>query len=113
MMGCRAITRRELSLGFGAIALLAIAVFWAPSGLTEAVVYLLPALLLVPVLLARRYPGERALLACIGQRRRRRTRSGVRVALPSPRPRAVVPRGGCLIASSLAVRPPPAVVSLH
>jgi hypothetical protein len=112
MMGCRAIARRRLSLGFGAIALLAVAVFWAPSGLTEAVAYLIPALLLLPALLARRYPGERALLAFIGERRRRRSRSGVRVAPPSPRPRAVVPRGGRLIAFALAVRPPPAVVSL-
>jgi hypothetical protein len=112
MMGYRAITRRRLPLGFGAIALLAVAVFWAPPGLTEAVAYLLPALLLLPLLLARRYPGERALLALLGQRRRRQAHSGVRLAPPGLRPRAVVPRGGRLIASSLAVRPPPAVVSL-
>jgi hypothetical protein len=69
--------------------------------------YLLPALALALVLLARRYPGERALLAL------RRRRPPVRW----PHPRSSAPlgrrvlfataRGGLLIARSLAVRPPP------
>jgi hypothetical protein len=76
----------------------------------HAVLYLLPALLLVIPLLVRRYPGERVL---IGLRRVERTRW--------PRPRASVPthrrvvlvavRGGRLIGCSLAVRPPPALYS--
>jgi hypothetical protein len=76
----------------------------------HALLYLLPALLLVTPLLVRRYPGERALIAL---RRVERARW--------PRPRASVPthrrvvlvavRGGRLIGSSLAVRPPPALYS--
>jgi hypothetical protein len=76
----------------------------------HAMLYLLPALLLVTPLLARRYPGERALIAL---RRVERVRW--------PHPRASVPmhrrvvlvavRGGRLIGCSLAVRPPPALYS--
>jgi hypothetical protein len=76
----------------------------------HAILYLLPALLLVIPLLARRYPGERAL---IGLRRVERARW--------PRPRSsmamrrrvvlVAVRGGRLIGCSLAVRPPPALYS--
>jgi len=74
----------------------------------HALLYLAPAILLAIPLLARRYPGERALIAL---RRIERTRW--------PRPRSSVParrrmvlgvvRGGRLIGSSLAVRPPPAL----
>jgi hypothetical protein len=70
--------------------------------------YLAPAILLAIPLLARRYPGERALIAL------RRVERG-----RWPRPRSSVPagrlvvlavvRGGQLIGSSLAVRPPPAL----
>jgi hypothetical protein len=70
----------------------------------------LPALLLAVPLLLRRYPGERLLTAVRRVRRLRRAK------LPSPTPRTrpvatVVPRGGLLIASSLAVRPPPLLSS--
>jgi hypothetical protein len=74
----------------------------------HAVLYLLPAALLVIPLLARRYPGERVL---VGLRRVERARW--------PRPRSSAParrrvvlvavRGGRLIGCSLAVRPPPAL----
>ncbi|HEV7527449.1 MAG TPA: hypothetical protein VGO29_00990 [Solirubrobacteraceae bacterium] len=69
----------------------------------------LPALLLACPLLARRYPGERALVALRGKRsesvRWPRARSA-----SSRRARAivVVVHGGLLIGRSLAVRPPPA-----
>jgi hypothetical protein len=75
----------------------------------HAILYLLPALLLVIVLLARRYPGERLLIAL---HRRKRARW--------PRPHSSEParsvvlgvgRGGQLIGRSLAVRPPPALYS--
>jgi hypothetical protein len=59
----------------------------------------------VPLLLAR-YPGERRLLALAA---RRGTRGPLRAAPPA-RPRSRVPvmrRGGRLVASSLAKRPPP------
>jgi len=73
----------------------------------HALLCLLPALALALPLLARRYPGERVLLA-------------LRRSEPAqwPRPRSSAPararvvsrivRGGRLIGSSLAVRPPPA-----
>jgi hypothetical protein len=76
----------------------------------HAVLYLLPAALLVIVLLARRYPGERVLIGLRGVKRVR-----------WPRPRSSRPalrrvvlmtaRGGRLIGCSLAVRPPPALYS--
>lgn len=75
--------------------------------LLTALGYLLPALALLALLALRRYPGERALLAAIERRRpvRRPRPCGARSL--HPRPRARLPRGGGLIASSLAVRPPP------
>jgi hypothetical protein len=74
----------------------------------HAILYLLPALVLALPLLARRYPGERALIAL------RRIERGARWARPHSsapsRRRAVhvLVRGGRLIGRSLAVRPPPA-----
>jgi hypothetical protein len=76
----------------------------------HAVLCLLPAVALAIPLLARRYPGERVLLA-------------LRRAEPArwPRPRSTMParrrvvllavRGGRLIGCFLAVRPPPVPVS--
>jgi hypothetical protein len=76
----------------------------------HAFLCLLPALALAIPLLARRYPGERVLLAL-------RRAEGARW----PRPRSSAPplrravllavRGGRLIGCSLAVRPPPVPVS--
>jgi hypothetical protein len=77
----------------------------------HALLCLLPAVALAIPLLARRYPGERALLAL------RRDAQPARW----PRPRSCAPvrarvvsrivRGGRLIGCSLAVRPPPAPIS--
>ena len=69
---------------------------------------LLPALALAAPLILRRYPGARTLVAFSSGPRRswQRARSSTARAA-----RAVVltPRGGLLLARSLAVRPPPAV----
>jgi hypothetical protein len=71
-----------------------------------------PVLLFALPLLAGRYVGEERLarLAAAFVAKPRRARS---CAAPpvrrSPRP---LPRGGCLIAASLAVRPPPALARL-
>ncbi|HWG08675.1 MAG TPA: hypothetical protein VN672_06670 [Solirubrobacteraceae bacterium] len=81
--------------------------------LLTALGYLLPALALLAVLACRRYPGERALVAAIEERRRGSLMRSVRIGAPRVRPRALLPRGGRLIASSLAVRPPPALPALH
>ena|ERR1700730_14415238 len=99
------ITRRRLLLGVAAILLLGIAAPGAPPGLADALTYLLPALLLLLALAARRYPGERALLTLMVRGRRR---ARLDALLPRAHPRALLPRGGRLIATSLAVRPPPA-----
>jgi hypothetical protein len=70
--------------------------------------YLLPALTLALVLLARRYPGERALIALRREPRNARW-PHPRSRVPTPRLASLAPpRGGLLIARSLAVRPPPA-----
>jgi hypothetical protein len=77
----------------------------------QALLCLLPAIVLVIPLLARRYPGERALVALRRTRHERwqRPRSSVLV-----RSRVVVlasVRGGRLIGRSLAVRPPPTLLA--
>jgi hypothetical protein len=74
----------------------------------SGLLYLLPALTLALVLLARRYPGERSLLALRHRRPPARwPRPSSTVSAGRPAPLAAV-RGGLLIARSLAVRPPPA-----
>jgi hypothetical protein len=98
--------RRALAFVLGAAVLLAVCSGFVLPAFAEAMSYLLPALLLLAALAARRYPGERALLAMVGRARRRHQHA--RAAAPSQsRPRALLPRGGALIATSLAVRPPP------
>lgn len=73
----------------------------------HAILYLLPAVVVVMPLLARRYPGERALLGLRPVERARwaRPRSSVPMCR---RVMLVAVRGGRLIGCSLAVRPPPA-----
>jgi hypothetical protein len=78
------------------------------TSVLTAVAYLLPALALLAILAFRRYPGARALIATIERRRRDRRRTEPRTAAPRPEVRALLPRGGRLIACALAVRPPPA-----
>jgi hypothetical protein len=67
---------------------------------------LLPALALAAPLSMRRYPGERmiAALSAAGPRRRW---VRPRPIAPCARAAMVAPRGGLLLARSLAVRPPP------
>jgi hypothetical protein len=84
--------------------------FWGrvPRLVLQAIVYLLPALVLVVPLLARRYVGERALIARWGKRHVSWTRRSSAAVC-----RGVVlvaARGGLLIGRSLAVRPPPALL---
>jgi hypothetical protein len=69
----------------------------------------LPALMLSVLVALRRYPGERilAVLSEVRDQRRQRTRSSVALEGRSEVP---VPRGGLLLACSLAVRPPPSAL---
>ncbi len=75
--------------------------------------HLAPALVLVVALLVRRYPGERMIvrLAGSGSPTRVRRRARVRARKPQTYVAALVPRGGLLLARSLAVRPPPAAAT--
>jgi hypothetical protein len=94
------VTAIAVAVGFGVVASTVL------PGLAEGTAYLLPALLLLLALAARRYPGELALLALMDRRRRRRHGGAGDRCRESPR-RGLVPRGGALIAFSLAERPPP------
>jgi len=94
---------RVLVVLLGGSILLTLAVASASAAM---LLYLLPALALAASLILRRYPGERRLLALIAGRSKPRRRPEARTTAGA-RPRALVPRGGLLIACSLAVRPPP------
>jgi hypothetical protein len=91
-----------------AATLAAFAVALIVPGLAAGVLFLSPAIVLVAALRSGRYVGEerlRRLAAAFRPSRRRRPR-----AAPMPRilrRRALMPRGGSLVATSLAVRPPP------
>ncbi|HEV7808726.1 MAG TPA: hypothetical protein VGO80_23175 [Solirubrobacteraceae bacterium] len=95
------------------VALAAFAAVLVLPGMSTGVLFLSPAIVLLASLLIGRYPGDERLArltTTICLRRPRRPR----IALQAPRPRRVpMPRGGRLVATSLAVRPPPAVLALH
>jgi hypothetical protein len=91
-----------------AAALTAFAVALIVPGLAAGVLFLSPAIVLVAALLNGRYVGEerlRRLAAAFRPNRRRRPRAAPEPRVP--RHRALMPRGGSLVATSLAVRPPP------
>jgi UPF0716 family protein affecting phage T7 exclusion len=94
----------------GVLAAFAAAALVVP-GLATGMLFLAPALLLLAALLRGHYVGE-ATIARLVARRRPRCRAGRAGSryLPRARRAAVlaVPRGGSLVAWSLAVRPPPA-----
>jgi len=106
------VRRALLSLAVASLALVAWLLVHGVGAPFEGLVMLAPALAFAVPLLAGRYLGERAI-------ERART---ARTAAPAPRRRstaaaprrrpslAVVPRGGLLLASSLATRPPPSLI---
>ena len=98
--------RRLLSATLVGVALGAI-VAGSLVGLGGPLAYALPPLLLLVALALRRYPGERVLLALMARSRRKHPRAALVRALARSQRRVVPPRGGQLIAFSLAVRPPP------
>src|SRR5688572_24491699 len=81
------------------------------AGVLEGLAMVAPALLLLLPLLAGRYLGEEALdrLRLARARPPARRRHGHAAAPAARRHVALVPRGGLLLASSLATRPPPAL----
>jgi hypothetical protein len=96
---------RRRSAALAAVAAVAIAAL-ALVKLDPGALRALPALVLPLLLALRRYPGER-MLAVLSKARRRRRRPP-RSSMPrAARPEVGLPRGGLLLARSLAVRPPP------
>jgi hypothetical protein len=73
----------------------------------SGLLFMAPALLLALVLLARRFPGERRLVAIASRRRRRARRVAVRLSVAARAPWALLPRGSALLSWALATRPPP------
>jgi hypothetical protein len=94
----------------------AIAAVWTLGmlalGVGDALIYLAPALLILLPLLAGRYPGDGALTRAATRARSRRPR--IAAALPRRRPStSLLPRGGDLVAASLAGRGPPMAPSFQ
>lgn len=88
--------------------LVAVVAVLPAAGLPDDALLALPGLVLLLPLLAGRYLGEDRLkrLARVYAHRARRAVVAMAPVLPRRAP-VVVPRGGRLIASALAVRPPP------
>jgi hypothetical protein len=78
----------------------------ACTGAHAGVVHLAPALVIALPLLLGRYVGEAQLTGLAGRAARPRRRRPVRVVAPRSYAR-VMKRGGRLVASGLAKRPPP------
>ncbi|MCW3020787.1 MAG: hypothetical protein JWR30_109 [Conexibacter sp.] len=91
------------------LALLGVVVALAESvaGLSTGLLLLSPALVLLLPLLAGRYLGEQQLERLVARRATPRRPRPVSASPPRRRPRAVVVRGGRLLASALAERGPP------
>ena len=91
-----------------AAALLGFAAALVLPGLETGVLFLAPAIVVLSLLLTGHYVGEQQLhrLAAAWRQRRPPRERSARAPLPR-RPRALMPRGGRLVATSLAVRPPP------
>ena len=104
---CGVMTRRDRQVLFGLAALTLVVAVLAHSGVSGDILLALPALLFALPLLAGRYVGEER-LARLAAAFVPARRTGAAPLAPNTRrsPRAL-PRGGRLIASSLAVRPPP------
>lgn len=105
-------TRRDRHLLFGLSALTLALAALTLVGVDSDVLMALPVLLLALPLLAGRYVGEERLarlVAAFVPARRRRAGSQPTTARCSLR---ALPRGGHLIAASLAVRPPPVSLRL-
>jgi hypothetical protein len=90
------------------VALLGVAAAIAQTvGLDAGWLHLAPVLVLVLPLLAGRYVGEEQIARLAARRRVVVVRRPV-ARTPRIRPRALVPRGGLLLAAALAQRGPPA-----
>jgi hypothetical protein len=99
---------RRLPIVLLALAAAAFALVLLLPGMTTGALFLSPAIVLLASLLTGRYVGEDGIRRLAAAVRRREPRAARALQSPLPRrPRAVMPRGGRLVGSSLAVRPPP------
>jgi hypothetical protein len=94
---------------------LAITLCWvavlAAAGSTDALLFLMPALLIAIPLLGGRYLGEELIVRLAARRARpSRRATGSPAWLAPPAPESWRPRGTGLLAFSLAKRPPPALL---
>jgi hypothetical protein len=97
---------RRLRIALLVAAVAAFAVALLVPGLEHGIVFLSPAIVLLASLLSGHYVGERQLERFVAAHGARRPRAAAPPAL-ARRPRTRMPRGGRLVATSLAVRPPP------
>jgi hypothetical protein len=106
------VTRRDRQLLFAlaglTLALASLTFVGVPSDVLLAV----PVLVFALPLLAGRYVGEEQLARLAAAFVTARRRPAGRLVPTMPRAPQRLPRGGCLIAASLAVRPPPAAARL-
>jgi hypothetical protein len=105
-------TSRRLSTAALILAVLALACCALEGWGGDGLLVVLPALLLGIVLLARRYPGERLLVAARAARRTRWPRAQSQSRVRARPVVATIARGGQLLGRSLAVRPPPGAALL-
>ncbi|HEX5712474.1 MAG TPA: hypothetical protein VFX85_04085 [Solirubrobacterales bacterium] len=93
---------------------LALTVCWvaalALTGSTDALLFMAPALLIAIPLLGGRFFGEELIVRLAARRARPRRCSEVAAPLSPPTSSVWLPRGARLIATSLAKRPPPALL---
>jgi hypothetical protein len=82
------------------------------SGVETGLLYLAPALLLCAPLISGRYVGEEQLAELAKRSPRRTARHASRLPVPRSHVR-LMQRGGRLVASSLAKRPPPPATAFH
>jgi hypothetical protein len=107
-----AMTRRDRHLLFGLAAFTLALAALTRFGVDGDVLLAAPALLFALPLLAGRYVGEERLARLAAAFAPPRRRAAGSLATTARRTPGALPRGGHLIAASLAVRPPPAAPSM-
>jgi hypothetical protein len=101
------VTRRDRQLLFALAGLTLAIVSLTLVGVHSDVLLAAPALVLALPLLAGRYVGERAVCRLCTARTAPRRCASAAVPVAARRPAVLLPRGGRLLASAIATRPPP------
>jgi len=105
------LARRQRVVLWFALVVAAWTVLAVLSGADTGLLYVAPALLLCAPLTVGRYVGEEQLVELAQRSRRRHGRGAFRLPVPLSHVR-LMQRGGRLVASSLAKRPPPPATAL-